>query len=555
MNMQHDILIVGAGTAGCVLAGRLSAASHRSVLLVEAGPDMKPGCEPATIRDPYPSSYGDPSFAWPGLVAEVGADLGDGRRAVRRFIQGRGVGGSSNLMGMMASRGSPADYDEWRDLGAAGWGWNDVLPFFRRLETDLDFAGTMHGRDGPIPIRRHCRDRWPPFCSAVADAMERQGYDYFPDYNGEFRDGVSTIPMNNLPDRRVTTAMAYLDDTVRRRPNLRILCDATVERILFDGRRAIGVELRTSGGREVHFARETIVAAGALHSPALLLRSGLGAAASLAQLGIAPVVDLPGVGDNLCNHVVVQLAVHLPRRARQTAAIRAWPFAILRYSSGHVGCPAGDMHIFPNNKASWHPLGRQIGALGMGVRKPFSRGRVTLPRADAAPRVQFDILSDPRDFDRLVDAVALGCALLADARVRTCRDEVFVPDAAQAARLNRPALGSWLRSRAIASLFDLSPGLRRKLLGKRIFEPADIEGDALRALVRQLAAPVHHVCGTCRMGAADDAGAVVDPQLRVRGVAGLRVADASIMPTIVSGNTHLPVVMIAEKAADQLRAA
>jgi len=556
--VAYDVIIVGGGTAGCVLAGRLSSQKDCRVLLIEAGKDLPPGHEPAVILDPYPSGYGDPSFSWPGLKADLG-NYHDGVRRPnsRRFVQGRGIGGSSNIMGMMALRGSPADYDEWHELGARGWDWHGVLPYFCRLERDLDFSGPLHGSDGPMPIRRQARSDWAPFARAVAEAAEARGYSYFPDYHTHFGDGVSSVPMNNLPDRRVSTAMAYLDATVRRRPNLRIVANTTVDKIVFKGTQATGVSVQGPSGTEVFTGREIILSAGAIYSPAILLRSGIGAAAALRKLGIQPVLDRPGVGENLINHVVVQIATHLPRHAIQSADVRAWAFSIVRYSSKVPGCPAGDMHMVPTNKTSWHPLGRRIGALTTGVRKPLSRGSVTLESADSLvnPTIRFNLLSDQRDLTRLVRGVAFACEILIDPRVAANRNDVFIPDIEIAARLNRPGWRQWLESSLIAQVLDISPKLRRRLLGPSRIEPADLLRDepALRDLVLNAASPVHHVCGTCRMGAANDPMAVVDPECRVIGATQLRVSDASIMPTIVSANTHLPVVMIGEKVASMMK--
>lgn len=556
--LAYDVIIVGGGTAGCVLAGRLSSQQDCRVLLIEAGQDLPPGQEPAAILDPFPSGYGDPSFSWPGLEADLGNGQDGARRPLsRRFVQGRGVGGSSNIMGMMALRGSPADYDEWHELGARGWDWQGVLPHFRRLERDLDFSGPLHGSDGPIPIRRHARSEWAPFARAVAEAGEARGYPYFPDYNGEFGDGVSCVPMNNLPDRRVSTAMAYLDATVRRRPNLHIVANTTVDKIVFKGTQATGVGVQGPSGTKVFAGREIVLSAGAIYSPALLLRSGIGPAAALRKLGIQPVLDRPGVGENLLNHVVVQIAIHLPRHAIQSPQVRAWAFSILRFSSKVPGCPTGDMHIVPMNKSSWHPLGRRIGALTIGVRKPYSRGSVTLESADSGvnPVVRFNLLSDQRDLTRLMRGVAFACEILIDPRVVAHRNDVFIPDMKIAARLNRPGWRQWLESSLITQVLDISPRLRRGLLGPSRIEPAALLRDeaALREFVLNAATPVHHVCGTCRMGAANDPKAVVDPEGRVIGATRLRVADASIMPSIVSANTHLPVVMIGEKVASMMQ--
>nr|WP_053000192.1 GMC family oxidoreductase N-terminal domain-containing protein [Sphingomonas sp. Y57] len=551
-----DYLIVGGGTAGAVLAARLSEDPDCRVLLVEAGRDYAPGQEPRSVADPYPSSYGDPQFSWPGLIAEVGADRGDGTpRASRGFVQGRLIGGSSSIMGMMATRGGPEDYDDWRDRGAIGWGWDDVLPYFRKLERDLDFDGPMHGKHGPIPIRRHKPAQWPGFSRAMAQALERRGFPYIADYNGEFGEGFGPLPMNNFTDRRVSTATGYLTAPVRQRANLDIRAETVVERLWIEECRVRGVELRA--GERIG-ARETIVCAGAIHSPTLLMRSGIGPAPQLRRAGIPLVRANDGVGANLANHVMMPLAVYLPADARQPAHLRSWPTTILRFSSNLAGCPVNDLHIFPNNKTSWHILGRHIGALGIGLRKPFSVGHVTLAAEPLAPpKVRFNILDDDRDMQRLTMAVRLGCELLLDQDVRAMRREIFLPAGGQANRLNRPSQANAIKSAAIAGLFGLSSQLRRMLLRDYLIDPAALLGDdaALRDIILRQAAPVHHASGTCRMGDPADPGVVVDPRCRVVGVTGLRVVDASIMPSIVSGNPHIPVVMMAERAVDLIRAA
>jgi 5-(hydroxymethyl)furfural/furfural oxidase len=384
-----------------------------------------------------------------------------------------------------------------------------------------------------------------------------RGLPLITDMNTDFRDGVGRVPMSNLESGRVSSAQGYLNAEVRRRANLRIECHAQVESLVMDGRTARALVARTRRGTETFSGREIVVAAGAIYTPALLLRSGLGDGAELQQLGIPVARHVPGVGKNLQNHVMVALAVYLKRNARQAATQRAWGQNCLRVSSRLPGCPAGDLVLFATNKASWHALGQQIGSLSACVYKPFSTGTVTLTdrRSDSEPIVRFRTLSDDRDRIRLIDALALALGILAEKEVAAAYEEVFVPDPALVRRLNRPYLRSSVESLGLSWL--LAPTtLRRWALHKRMLDPARVaaDPDALRALVMQRSGPMGHPAGTCRMGRGDDPLAVVDSACRVHGIAGLRVVDASIMPTLISGNTNLPVNMIAEKAADLLRA-
>ncbi|MFN4090147.1 MAG: GMC family oxidoreductase [Alphaproteobacteria bacterium] len=528
----YDFIVTGAGSAGCAVAARLSESGRHRVLLLEAGG-----------RDSYPwihvplgyhKTFVNPRVNWmfesepePGL---------DGR--VLYQPRGKVLGGTSAINGMVYMRGTPADYDGWRQMGCEGWDWEQVLPFFRKAEDQARGESAHHGVGGPLRVSDH---RWkPPLAEAMLEAAVQAGIPANPDFNGPHQEGAGFYQTTIGDGRRWSAARAYLRDA-RRRPNLTIATGAHATRLLIEQGRAVGVEYRQRGAlRTARARREVVVSGGVYGSPQLLMLSGIGPGGHLAEHGIPVVHDLPGVGSNLHDHfnTYVSFRCAQPVTMNDLAlSLRRRLVAAAQYALGRTG-PLASMGLFvgamvrSDPRLEWPDL--QINMFAWSTKErlrtgivphPFSafslspvhlrpdgRGTVRLKSPDPAapPEIRFNFLKSEEDFRALVHAI------------RLCRRI-----AAQ------PALRDYV-------VEEVAPG-------------AMVETDeALKADIRARGISNYHPVGTCRMGV--DELAVVDPDLRVRGVEGLRVADASIMPSITGGNTNAPAIMIGEKAADLILA-
>lgn len=562
-NDRYHYVVVGGGSAGCALANRLSADPNIRVLLIEAGPDIAPGSEPPEILDGFPLiAYFSRKYQWTGLKVNFQPPEGSNRGAHRpvHYEQGRVIGGGSAINGQFANRGAPEDYDEWSEFGLSGWGWQDVLPYFRKLETDRTFPGPLHGNDGPITISRIGQDRWQPFSNASAEVFGREGFDQLEDQNGAWQDGYFPVTISNDGKSRVSSAMGYLSADVRSRRNLTILCEATVHELTVETgppARVTGVEVRTQTGITAFQSDEVIVSAGALHSPCLLMRAGIGPGDALRTMGIDVVADRPGVGANLQEHPSIVVSAYLHRKARHDFRLRRHIQLALRSSSGLDGCHDGDLFICPLSRSGWHGVGARLASYITILNKPYSRGEVRLvdARPETEPEVRFNLLSDPRDLARMCLAVREMRRFFGTAPVSGMTGKPFLAAYSEKVRkfsAYRPR-NQYVMS-VLGGLLDGPPWLRNRLIDKVLSEadPLDLllaEDRSLERAVTSTAVGVWHASGTCRLGSERDPEAVVDTHGRVIGVKGLRVADASIIPVLMRGNTNIPSIMIGEKIA------
>ncbi len=523
---RYDYIVVGAGSAGCVIATRLSADPACRVLLLEAGPpDTNPWIH---IPVGYFKTMHNPRTDW---CLKTEPDPGLAGRSIA-WPRGRVLGGSSSINGLLYVRGQAEDYDHWRQLGCTGWSYAEVLPYFRRAEDQQHGADAYHGAGGPLAVSdmRVRRD----ICDAYIDAAEKNGIPHTRDFNGALQEGAGYFQLTSRNGRRCSAAVAYLR-SARTRPNLTIVTGALSERILLERRRAVGVVYRTEGNVVAAYADgEVVLCAGAIHSPHLLTLSGIGPAAELAAVGLPIVHDLPGVGQNLQDHLQVRLVYASTRKTLNDEVnnpllkIRiGLEYALFR--RGPMSMGASQLGIFarvdpasatPDVQFHIQPLSADEPGKGLHrysaftasvcQLRPESRGRLVTMSADPTrqPAIHPNYLATEKDCEITVSGIRLARRLA-----------------------ETPPLAGFVKT-------ELQPG------------PGLQTDDELLDFARQHATTIYHPSGTCKMGT--DTMAVVDPRLRVIGIEGLRVADASIMPTLVSGNTNAPVIMIGEKASDMI---
>jgi choline dehydrogenase-like flavoprotein len=499
-----DVLIVGAGSAGARLADLISVAPGTQVLVIEAGPDLRTAQTPRSVTGPnFTMAVGTGRFHWVELMARLTED-----QQPSLYLQGRGLGGSSTINGQGAHRALPGDFDSWPSDGWPHWQWSDVLPAFMAIEDDAEFgAAPYHGTGGPIPVTRVASDRWGAVSLALSQSAMDLGHPYHADINAPDSTGLSPAAWTRRGERRVSANDAFLEPA-RHRPNLRVVCDAFVERLTLTGHTVTGARIRTPDGEFAIGASEVVLCAGAIQTPALLLRSGIGPAADLRALGIEVCLDLPGVGANLHDHPTALVTFPLAQSARAASAVVLVGHCTLRLSSGRTGCMADDLEIYPLDRG---PLDRGVGGFMVSVMQPRSRGTVRLADREpmrASPVAKFRALSDPVDLSRLAGAVRYVSELVL-----------------------RPVFGG---------VADGEPRAGEAYV-------SDLDDRQLRAWLLSSAVSHFHPVGSCKMGPPADPGSVVDTAGRVHGVAGLRIADASVIPEIPRSGTHLATLMLAER--------
>jgi choline dehydrogenase len=498
---DYDVIVCGAGAGGAVVAARVSENPRIRVCLIEAGPDY-PNVEglPEDLADARHGSFFDHDWKLQYTPTTTSRTIA--------FARGRVTGGSSAVNTAIALRGMPSDYDEWASLGAPSWAWEKVLPYFIRLETDLDFPSSpIHGNSGPLPIRRHTRDELVPYQAAFLDAAAKLGYPARADHNDPSTTGYGPHPMNKRGTLRISTAIAYLGPA-RDRPNLRILADTSVARVVFDRGDATGVEVRTKDGATATItARQVVLAGGAIHTPAILVRSGIGPREALERLGIAPVHVSEGVGQNMQDHPAIGPTL-VPKEG--VASFDQPVIQTTLYYTATGSSDPNDMQLEPLSFMHL-PGGRLLMGLAACVFKSYSFGRLEFESAeiDARPAIHMRYLDDDRDYEKLLDGLHRAMDLVETEPIRSVSDGVRRPTPDEIT--DKAVLEEWIR--------------------------------------RHSSTGAHPSC-TARMGPDDDPMSVCDDRAFVRGVRGLRIADASIMPRVPSANTNVPTIMIGERVGE-----